>query len=95
MRDRVGAQLLLRRGHYDLVILPLDRTEHEAFYHALRGQGAAGTRYIGILGIDGEDEVARLDKMGLDGVVHRPLTGADLKATVNHLLQAGQRAGVS
>ena len=95
VRDRVGAQLLLRRGHFDLVVLPLDRAEHEAFYRAVRGQGTGQTRFIGILGIDGEAEVDRLDKMGLDGVVHRPLTEADLKATVNHLIQAGPLAGVS
>jgi CheY-like chemotaxis protein len=86
VRDRVGAQLLLRRTPFDLVILPLDRAEHETFFRTVREQVPASTRFVGIVGITEEGEFNRLDAMGLDGVLHRPLAEADLKATAKHLL---------
>ena len=95
VRDRVGAQLLLRRTTFDLVILPMDRPEHETFYHAVRSQAASTTRFAGIVNIHDEAEVARLDAMGLDGVLHRPLSEIDLKTTVKHLLQIDELAAVS
>lgn len=95
VRDRVGAQLLLRRSAFDLVILPMDRPEHEAFYQTLRNQTATATRYVGIVGIHEEGELARLDAMGLDGVLHRPLSETDLKATVKHLLRMDELAAIS
>lgn len=95
VRDRVGAQLLLRRSAFDLVILPMDRPEHEAFYQTLRGQTSAGTRYAGIVGLHEEGELARLDAMGLDGVLHRPLSESDLRSTVKHLLSTDELAAVS
>jgi CheY-like chemotaxis protein len=86
VRDRVAAQLLLRRNPFDLVILPLDRADHETFYKTLREQTPDSTRFVGIVGIQDEAEFARLDAIGLDGVLHRPLSEADLKATAKHLL---------
>ena len=64
----------------------MDRPEQEAFFRACKQQHANGTRYVGILNIDEESELARLDAMGLDGVIHRPVNESDLVATVNHLL---------
>ena len=86
VHDRIAAQLLLRRQTFHLVILAMDRPEQEAFFRACKQQHANGTRYVGILNIEEESELARLDAIGLDGVMHRPVSESDLVATVNHLL---------
>jgi CheY-like chemotaxis protein len=86
VHDRIVFQLLLRRQKFQLVILAMDRAEQEAFFRTCKQQNTNGTRYIGILNIDDESELARLDAMGLDGVIHRPLSETNLIATVNHLL---------
>lgn len=96
VRDRIAAQLLLRRNPYRLVLLALDQGENETFYRAVKEQVPATTRFVGIVGIDEESELVRLDDMGLDGVLQRPVTEADLKSVVKHLLTTnGQLAGVS
>ncbi len=77
---------MLRRQTFQLVILAMDRSDQEAFFRACKQQNTNGTRYIGILNIDDETELARLDAMGLDGVIHRPVNEPNLIATVNHLL---------
>jgi CheY-like chemotaxis protein len=87
VHDRIAAQLLLRRQAFHLVLLALDRAEQEAFFRACKQHQANGTRYVGILNIQDDAELARLDALGLDGVLHRPLSEKDLAATVNHLLQ--------
>jgi CheY-like chemotaxis protein len=84
--DRIAAQLLLRRQSFQLVILAMDRQDQEAFFRSCKQQHKNGTRYVGILNIDGESELARLDEMGLDGVLHRPVNESDLAGSVNHLL---------
>jgi DNA-binding response OmpR family regulator len=86
VHDRVASQLLLRRQSFQIVILAMDRSEQEAFFRTCKQQNTNGTRYIGILNIDEESQLARLDAMGLDGVIHRPVNEANLRATVNHLL---------
>jgi DNA-binding response OmpR family regulator len=86
VHDRIASQLLLRRQTFQVVILAMDRSEQEAFFRTCKQQNTNGTRYIGILNIDDESELARLDAMGLDGVVHRPVNETNLIATVNHLL---------
>jgi len=86
VHDRIASQLLLRRQAFQLVILAMDRPEQEAFFCACKQQYTNGTRYVGILNIDEESELARLDAMGLDGVIHRPINEPNLIATVNHLL---------
>jgi CheY-like chemotaxis protein len=86
VRDRVAAQLLLRRQSFNLVILALDRPDQEAFFQSCKQQHSSHTRFIGIASIEDENELARLDAMGLDGVLHRPLNENDLKTTVKHLL---------
>jgi len=86
VQDRIAAQLLLRRQPFQLVILAMDRPEQEGFFRACKQQHTNGTRYVGILNIDDESELTRLDAMGLDGVMHRPLSESDLTTTVNHLL---------
>ncbi len=92
VRDRVAAQLLLRRQAFNLVILALDRPDHEAFFQACKRQNTSSTRFIGIANIEDENELARLDAMGLDGVLHRPLSESDLLATVKHLLNVDRAA---
>jgi CheY-like chemotaxis protein len=87
VHDRIAAQLLLRRQSFELVILAMDRPEHEGFFLACKQQRAGGTRYVGILSIHDEGELIRLDRMRLDGVLHRPLGEQDLMATMKHLLQ--------
>jgi CheY-like chemotaxis protein len=86
VQDRIAAQLLLRRQPFQLVILAMDRPEQEEFFRACKAHHANGTRYVGILNIDDESELTRLDAMGLDGVLHRPVSESDLATTVNHLL---------
>jgi DNA-binding response OmpR family regulator len=85
--DRIAAQLLLRRQAFQMVILSMDQREQEAFFRACKQQSAGGTRFVGILNIHEERELIRLDSMGLDGVLHRPVAETDLVATVNHLLK--------
>jgi CheY-like chemotaxis protein len=94
-RDRVSAQLLLRRTPFAMVMMALDRGDHEAFYRTAREQCPAGTRFVGVLTIEDEGELARLDAMGLDGVIHRPASEADLRTIARHLLTAHETAGVS
>jgi CheY-like chemotaxis protein len=86
VQDRIAAQLLLRRQAFQLVILAMDRPEQEGFFRACKQQNTNGTRYVGILNIDEEGELARLDALGLDGVIHRPVNETNLVATVNHLI---------
>jgi CheY-like chemotaxis protein len=87
VNDRIAAQLLLRRQAFHLVLVSMDRPEQEAFFRACKQQRTNGTRYVGILNIQEEAELARLDALGLDGVLHRPVSESDLVATINHLLQ--------
>jgi CheY-like chemotaxis protein len=87
VHDRIAAQLLLRRQAFHLVLVSMDRPEQEAFFRACKQQHTNGTRYVAILNIQEEAELARLDALGLDGVLHRPLSESDLVATVHHLLQ--------
>lgn len=84
--DRIAAQLLLRRQSFHLIILAMDRAEQETFFRSCKQHHNDGTRYVGILNIQEEAELARLDALGLDGVLHRPLGERDLAATVDHLL---------
>jgi CheY-like chemotaxis protein len=86
VQDRVAAQLLLRRQPFHLVIMAMDRPDQELFFRTCKQVRANGTRYVAVLSIDEESELTRLDSMGLDGVMHRPLSEADIAATVNHLL---------
>jgi DNA-binding response OmpR family regulator len=95
VRDKVGAQLLLRRNRFDLVIMGLDRPDQEPVFRSSREQCPESTRFVGIVHIDDEGELARLDAMGLDGILHRPLVEADLRATAKHLLGAREPAGVA
>jgi CheY-like chemotaxis protein len=87
VHDRIAAQLLLRRQGFHLVLLAMDRGEQEAFFRSCKPQQANGTRFVGILNIQEEGELARLDALGLDGVLHRPVSEKDLAATVDYLLQ--------
>jgi CheY-like chemotaxis protein len=95
VRDRVAVQLLLRRNPNALVLMALDRDDQEALYQAIKEHAPPTTRFVAIRRLDDEGELARLDALGLDGVLHRPLNESDLKATVKHLLAVGAMAGVS
>lgn len=86
VRDRIGAQLLMRRQRFDLVFIALDRPDQEPILDACRVQASETTRFIGLVGLSDEEELTRLDAMGLDGILHRPLAESDLKATLDHLL---------
>jgi CheY-like chemotaxis protein len=95
VRDRVAAQLLLRRSPFALVMLAFDRGDHESFYRHAREQCPAGTGFVGILTLDDEGDLGRLDTLGLDGVLQRPVSETDLKTIARHLLTARDAAGVS
>jgi hypothetical protein len=86
---------LLRRNPSALVLMALDYGEHETLYQAMKEHAPTSTRFVGIRRVDDEGELARLDALGLDGVLQRPLAESDLRATVKHLLCAGAMAGVS
>jgi CheY-like chemotaxis protein len=86
VHDRITTQLMLRRQKFQIVMLAMDRSEHETLFRACKQQNTNGTRYIGILNINEESELARLDALGLDGVIHRPVNETNLTATVSHLL---------
>jgi CheY-like chemotaxis protein len=86
VHDRIASQLLLRRQPFQMVILAMDRPEQEGFFRTCKQQNTCQARFVGILNIDEESELARLDAMGLDGVIHRPINESNLVATVNHLL---------
>lgn len=95
VHDRVAVQLLLRRNPAALVLMAIDRDEQEALFQALKEIAPPTARFVGIRRLDDENELERLDLLGLDGVLQRPLAESDLRATVKHLLGAGALAGVS
>lgn len=95
VRDRVAAQLLMKRHPFAVVMLPVETAEQETFYQAARAHAPATTRFVGLVRIDEEVQLDRLDRLGLDGVIHRPLTEADLRATVRQLVSASQPAGAA
>jgi CheY-like chemotaxis protein len=95
VRDKVGAQLLLRRQRFDLVVLALDRPGIETFLPDCRQLVPETTRLVGIAGLEDEDELTRLDALGLDGILHRPLAEPDVRSTVDHLLDAREPAGAA
>jgi DNA-binding response OmpR family regulator len=86
VRDRVAAQLLLRRQPFGLVMLPLDTPDQEAFYTALRENTPETTRFVGILRIEDESQFDRIDTLNLDGVIPRPVSETDLRATIRQLI---------
>lgn len=88
VHDKIGAQLLLKRGRFDLLIMALDGPEQEALYRQLRTILPAMTRVLGVTCLNDEEELARLDAMDLDGVLHRPIVEADAKTAVEHVLAA-------
>lgn len=88
VRDRVAAQLLLRRNKFDLVLLAIDRPDQEMFYRMSKSQVPPTTRFVGILQASNEGDLVRLDAMGLDGILHRPLSEEDLLTTVDYLLES-------
>lgn len=67
--------------------MALDRFDTESMLHSCRAQCPETTRFIGVVGLTDEEELGRLDAMGLDGILHRPVSESDLIATVDHLLQ--------
>ena len=95
VRDRVGAQLLLRRQRFDLVILALDRPGAESFLPTCREHCGESTRFVGIVGLEDEEELARIDALELDGILHRPLSEPDIRSTATHLLRARETVGVA
>ncbi len=95
VRDRVAAQLLLKRQSFALVILPVDTADQETFYQGARAHAPATTRFIGLVKIEEESQLDRLDRLGLDGVLHRPLTEPDLRSTVRQLIGECELVGVT
>lgn len=92
VRERVAAQLLIRRQSFSVVLLPIDRPEDETFYQSVREQAQANTRFVGVVHIEDEGQLDRLDSLGLDGVVHRPVRESDLRSTVRQLLAGREHA---
>jgi CheY-like chemotaxis protein len=95
VRDRIGAQLLLRRQRFDLVIVALDQPGSESFLPACRELCPESTRFVGIAGIEDEDELSRLDALALDGILHRPLAEPDIRSTAGHLLRVRDAVGAA
>lgn len=85
VRDRIGAQLLLRRERFDLVLLNADKPGTADLLNECRSR-CPEARLIGIVGLDGEEALNRIDQLGLDALLHRPLATPDLLDTVRHLM---------
>ncbi len=95
VRDRVAVQLLLRRNPSALVLMAIDHDEQESLYQAMKEHAPRSTRFVGMRCLDEEGELARLDALGLDGLLQRPVAESDLRATLKHLMQPVAMAGVS
>ena len=95
VRDKVAAQLLLRRNTFALVILPIDTPEQQSVCQLFRQHTPETTRYIGIMRIDDENPLDRLDRLGLDGLIERPMTESSLRETVRQLSLNNQPVGAS
>ncbi len=95
VRDKVGAQLLLRRQPFDLVILALDRPGMEPALAACKELCNGSTRFVGVVGLEDEDELARLDALDLDGVLHRPVAEADIRSMADYLLSSREAVEVA
>jgi CheY-like chemotaxis protein len=93
VRDKVAAQLLLRRNSFALVMLPIENADQESVYQSFRQHTPASTRFVGIARIDEESKLDRLDSLGLDGVIQRPMTEPDLRATVRQLVANNEAVG--
>jgi CheY-like chemotaxis protein len=93
--DRVGAQLLLRRARFDIVLIGLDRPDQEQFFSSVRAQAHPGTRFVGVVESKDEGELMRLDALGLDGVIERPVTEGAVLATIKHLIETKPLSKVS
>ncbi|MDR3632477.1 MAG: response regulator [Isosphaeraceae bacterium] len=94
-RDRVGAQLLLRRGRFDIVLMDVDGPEQEKFYGELRAQAPARTRFVGFTKSQEEVDLIRLDTLGLDGIIERPATVEAITATLKHFVEVEKLTKVS
>jgi CheY-like chemotaxis protein len=94
VKDRVSAQLLLRRNKFDLVLLDLDGPDQETFYRSAK-QSAPAARFVGLISLQDESELERLDQMGLDAIATRPLNESELVPTVKHVLGNGTGNGTS
>jgi DNA-binding response OmpR family regulator len=86
VRDRVAAQLLLRRETFDLVLVNLDKPEHGPLSQAIRDRAGAQSRIVGLVRGPAEADRDRLATLSLDGLLHRPVTEADLRALAGHLM---------
>jgi CheY-like chemotaxis protein len=86
VQERVAAQLLMKRGRFDIVMLALDQPDQEQFYSAMRTQSPATTRFVGLTKFIEEAELVRLDSIGLDGIIERPITVEAVKETVKLLV---------
>ncbi len=86
VRDKLGAQLLLRRTAVDLVLLALDRPEQQASVASFKAMMPPSTRLVGIVGMEDVAQLKRIDSLGLDGVLHRPLVESDVRTLVKHML---------
>lgn len=86
VQERVGAHLLLRRARFDVVMMALDSPEQEEFYSTMRVQTPPTTRFVGLVGVKDEEELLRLDSIGLDGIIERPVTKESVQGTIKLLL---------
>ena len=88
VQDRVAAQLLLRRARFDIIVVSIDGPEEEQLYNVLRTQVAAEIRFVGIATVSEESELMRLDSIGLDGIIERPVSKEAIIDTIKMLSQA-------
>jgi DNA-binding NarL/FixJ family response regulator len=94
VHDRIGAQLMIRRSRFDLLIMALDRPDQEAAFRQLKALLPQATAFLGVITLEDEEELPRLDALNLEGVLHRPVVEADVKAAVEHVLGLQTRAAV-
>jgi AmiR/NasT family two-component response regulator len=70
----------------DLVLLALDRPEQQASVASFKAMMPPSTRLVGIVGMEDVAQLKRIDSLGLDGVLHRPLVESDVRTLVKHML---------
>ena len=89
VRDRIAARLLLKRLPFSLIIMPINDSDDESYFHALKAIARPESRFLGIVDSDGEDEyrLAALRDLGIDTIAKRPISETRLLGLMIESLQ--------
>jgi CheY-like chemotaxis protein len=95
VQERVAAQLLMKRARFDIIMLALDRPDQEQFYSSIRAQSPPTTRFVGLTRFSDEAELLRLDSLGLDGIIERPVDAKAVQETIRLLVDSSSLSRAS